>query len=214
MNIEKRHQDSSIVSNSLIKRESEDEKQYKCGLCFNSFAQQDLLLQHLRSQHWSKTKIETKSLNLAPKLAQADERRSRVKIIKEEDILKNEQEMSKKMIFNTRMDIEVKQEPAIKNEEVVVKKLKSEADAKQIVIRPPLRKGKKRNMMVKEKEQILEELTRASTKKGKNNSESAEMTPVKMTERKKRSMRRSTPSSPNDKPKVTLLNLLLEQEEG
>lgn len=88
--------------NSLLKTSESNTEQYKCSLCFISFASKLPLLVHLREEHWAKG---TKPNQQKPSFEfKVENNRSRVNIIKEEDILYNEKELSKKMVFNTNTE--------------------------------------------------------------------------------------------------------------
>jgi len=197
--------------NSQIQAQAQSQldKEYKCGLCFNSFSKQDLLLNHLRTQHWSKNKKnDTNLVSFAREIQAREPKRNSVNIIKEEDILKNEEEMSKIMIFSTRT-IEEKREAELKMVKIeeegnVVKKLKRVEGP--ILILPSLKKlSQKGSKDFKEKALLSPDgVTRASTKKEKKSLDSFEGSPMKVTDRAKRSLRRTTPSSPLPGKKVKI----------
>lgn len=167
------------AENSHLKSLESNNGQYKCGLCFISFPSKVPLLIHLREEHWAKG---TKNEMNAPSFDfSVEKRRTRVNIIKEEDILHNEQELSKKMIFNTNT-----QEKTLSVTDDCFK-----ANDDEYLGKRPLR------VIAVDAELPSEELTRASTKKGdKAIVGSAEMTPVKLNDRAQKKLRRTTPSSP------------------
>ena len=204
----KMHSQLDQANNSHLPRDHNQATQYKCGLCFMSFSTQEELLQHLRTEHWSnnaKKAQETPKFEYTGAIPKKEPERCKVKIIKEEDILKNEQEMSKKMIFSTRAVLKPPQEASgpslvgVKREEP--KSLASMPHA--YPGRPSKRRiigsgaaGSTGRAVVKKEEPISDEVTRASTQKEKKTGDSAEMTPVKLNDRSQRSSRRTTPSSP------------------
>lgn len=166
------------VQNSHLKAINSPEEAYKCGLCFIGFRSKDLLLAHLREEHWTKaSKMVSSPSSYEFKV---ENQRNRVNIIKEGEVFKTNGD---KMIFNTNP----------------LEKVKLEENGDHNL------KTNSNFPLLKQEEGRLpsEEITRASTKKEeKPNFASAELTPVKLNERTQKNLRRTTPSSPYSQQRV------------